>query len=189
MLLTFDLPLQKDIITNCEREKRKRERKEEEEEKEDEEEEREEGERKKKRKMTTPMAERMARDGEWPQCPHHPQGSEFVCVEAGQALATARKWRACHERIMMVRRALDGWRDERWALERPSPTPDLRCQLHLPPISGWVCTPREDFVKDTRTLTAATLELARCQLDMEKKEEEERRRTATPAPAPRQVSE
>ena len=139
--------------------------------------------------MTTPMAERMARDGEWPQCPHHPQGSEFVCVEAGQALATARKWRACHERIMMVRRALDGWRDERWALEHPSPTPDLRCQLHLPPISGWVCTPREDFVKDTRTLTAATLELARCQLDMEKEEEEERRRTATPAPAPRQVSE
>ena len=128
------------------------------------------------------------RDGEWPQCPHHPQGSDFICVEAGQALATARKWRACHERVLMVRRAMDGWTDERWALERPSPTPDLRSMLGLPPVSGWSCTPRNRFDADTRVLTEATLELARCQLEMEKEEEEERRRTATPAPSSPQVS-
>ena len=135
------------------------------------------------------MARRMARDGEWPQCPHHPPGSDFICVEAGQALATARKWRACHEKLVMVRRAVDGWRDERWALERPSPTPDLRSLLNLPPISGWACTPRSEFVEDTRRLTAATLELARYQLELEKEEEEERRHSATPVPTPRQVSE
>ena len=139
--------------------------------------------------MATPMARRMARDGEWPQCPHHPRGSGFICVEAGQALATARKWRACHEKMETIRRAMDGWRDERWALERPSPTPDLRVLLSLPPISGWACTPREEFIDDTRKLTAATLALARFQLELEKEEEEERRRTATPLSTPRQVSE
>ena len=127
------------------------------------------------------------RDGEWPQCPHHPQGSEFVCVEAGQALATARKWRACHEKVLTVRLAMDGWKDERWALEHPSPTPDLRTMLGLPPVSGWACTPRDQFIVDTRELTEATLELARYQLELEK-EEEEWRRTATPAPSSPQVS-
>ena len=139
--------------------------------------------------MTTSMAARMARDMEEALCPHHPQGSGWVCVEAGQALATARKWRACHERVVMVRCAMDGWKDERWALEHPSPTPDLRSLLDLPPVSGWVCTPRDRFIADTGRLTAATLELARCQLEMEREEEEERRRTATPASTSPQVSE
>ena len=135
------------------------------------------------------MAARMARDGEEALCPHHPQGSDWVCVEAGSALATAKKWRACHEKLKMVRCAMDGWIDERRALERPSPTPDLRSLLDLPPISGWVCTPRDEFIADTRRLTAATLELARYQLELEKEEVEERRRSATPVPTPRQVSE
>ena len=138
--------------------------------------------------MSTSMAARMARDGEEALCPHHPQGSGWVCVEAGSALATAKKWRACHDKLITIRRALDGWTDERWALERPSPTPDIRTQLALPPISGWVCTPRKEFVEDTRKLTAATLQLATFHLELEKEEEEERRRTATPIPTPRQVS-
>ena len=151
--------------------------------------EREEERKEKEERMSASMAARMARDGEEALCPHHPQRAEWVCVEAGHALATARRWRACHERLICIQRAMEGWRDERRALERPSPTPDVRCLLDLPPVAGWVCTPRDLFDAETAALTADTLELARRHLEWEKEEEEERRRVATPASTPHQVSE
>ena len=123
------------------------------------------------------------------RCPLHPPRDGWICVEAGHFLATARKWRVCHERVESIRRALDGRVDERWALEHPSPTPDIPTIMNLPPVMGWVCVPKEVFEADTQKLTAATLELARLQLEMEKKEEEERRRLAVPIPTPFQVSE
>ena len=146
------------------------------------------GERRERRKMATAsvyigVTEREGR------CPLHSPREGWVCMEAGHFLATARKWRACYERIDCVIRALDGWVDERWVLEHPSPTPDIPTIMNLPPVMGWVCVPKEVFEADTQKLTAATLELARLQLEMEKKEEEERRRLAVPIPTPFQVSE
>ena len=123
------------------------------------------------------------------RCPLHPPRDGWICVEAGHFLATARKWRVCHERVESIRRALDGWVDERWALEHPSPTPDIPTIMDRPPVVGWVCVPKDVFEADTATLTAATLELARLQLELEKEEEEERRRSAIPAPPPFQVSD
>ena len=123
------------------------------------------------------------------KCPLHPPGAGWVCVEAGHFLATARKWRVCHERVECVRRAIEGRVGERWVLEHPSPTPDIPTLMDLPPVVGWVCVPKDVFEADTAKLTAATLELARLQLELEKEEEEERRRSVIPAPPPFQVSD
>ena len=139
--------------------------------------------------MTTPMARRMARDGEGATCPHHPQGSSHVCVEVAHSMSMHRRWAACHSRLICIWEAMDGGRSERWALEHPSPAPDMRTLLNLPPVSGWICTPRDVFECDTTRLTEDTLMLAQLQLkwEMEEKEEEERRRAATPVPPPCQV--
>ena len=139
--------------------------------------------------MTTPMARRMARDGEGTVCPHHPQGSDHVCVEVAHSLSMNRRWAACHSRLMCIWRAMEGERSERRALEHPSPTPDMRTLLNLPPVTGWTCVPRDKFERETMRLTEDTLKLAQLQLkwEMEEKEEEERRRAATPVPPPCQV--
>ena len=169
--------------------KRKKKRKKTRKEKKRRKEERRRGERKKKRKRMATASVFVGVSEREGRCPLHAPRDGWVCVEAGHFLATARKWRVCHERVECVRRAIEGWVDERWVLEHPSPTPDIPTLMDLPPVVGWVCVPKDVFEADTAKLTAATLELARLQLELEKEEEEERRRLAIPVPPPFQVSE
>ena len=179
--------------------KRKKKRKKTERKEEEEGEERRGGERRKKeeeekgkkkeeeeerRKMAT------AKLGDWGskggRCPHHPTGTGFVCLEANHFLATAKKWKACHERLMCLDRAMDGDVDDLWVLEHPSPTPDLSSMLALPPVAGWICTPIADFQSDTAKLMKATLGLAQHHLRWEK-EEGAALSQATPGAKPYQV--
>ena len=180
----FDLYCRRLSLRSTEKEKEKEKEREKGRRKRGEETEKEE---KEEEEMTMPMAMRMATDGEGTQCPHHPQGSRYVCVEAAHSLAMSRRWVACHNRLKDIQQAMNGDREDRWALEHPSPTPDIQVLMGLPPVAGWVCTPRDDFVRETQMLTAESLQLAQLQLEWEK-EEEERRRLATPVSTPYQVS-
>ena len=104
--------ISEDITAIKERKEKEREKEEEKEEEEKERKKRRGGERKREKEMTTPMTTMMTDDGR-AQCPHHPRGSGFVCVETAHFLAMSRKWVAFLNQLVSTRRATDRDSDER----------------------------------------------------------------------------
>ena len=102
------------------------------------------------------------------QCPHHPRGGDWICVEA--AFHEEMKTRLVESGNILesLLRALDGDVDEQRALTHPIDTTAFRASLGRPPMVGWTCTPATVFLSSNWNLASNTLGLARRQLDWER---------------------